>query len=200
MDVDLRVTQAEIVKIGHPALRQGTRMVPQGLFGAPALYELIEVMRATLQGQGVGLAAPQIAVPLRLFVIEDTEDRMSHLSPEQRRDRRRYPYSFEAIINPTWRATSSHTVIEQEGCLSIPGFRADVPRYWAIEAEGFRPDGERKRWSVEGWPARIFQHEIDHLDGWLLTDRMLPRTLASTDPHGVGASSALLERLGLSDL
>jgi peptide deformylase len=200
MDFDFRVTPAEIVKIGHPALRQGTRMVPQELFGTTALYELIEVMRATLAGQGVGLAAPQIAVPLRLFVIEDTEDRMSHLSPEQRRVRRRDPYSFEAIINPTWRATSSHTVIEQEGCLSIPGLRADVPRYWKIEAEGFRPDGGRKRWSVEGWPARIFQHEIDHLDGWLLTDRMLPRTLASTDPHGVGASSSLLERLGLFDL
>jgi peptide deformylase len=84
------------------------------------------------------------------------EDRMSHLGLERRRDRRRYPYSFEAIINPTWRATSSHIVIEQEGCLSIPGFRADVPRYWAIRAEGFRPDGERKHWSLEGWPARIF--------------------------------------------
>jgi peptide deformylase len=202
MDFDFGLAPAEIVKIGHPALRQGTRMVPQELFGTAALYELIEVMRATLAGQGVGLAAPQIAVPLRLFVIEDTEDRMSHLSPEQRRDRRRYPYPFEAIINPTWRTTSSHTVIEQEGCLSIPGFKADVPRYWAIEVEGYRPDGEQKRWSVEGWPARIFQHEIDHLDGWLLTDRMLPRTLTlvSADLHGVGASSALLERLGLSDL
>jgi peptide deformylase len=200
MGFDFRVTPAEIVKIGHPALRQGTRMVPKELFGTPALYELIEVMRATLAGQGVGLAAPQIAVPLRLFVIEDTEDRMRHLSPEQRRDRRRYPYPFEAIINPTWRASSSNIVIEQEGCLSIPGFRADVPRYWAIEAEGFHPDGEPKRWALEGWPARIFQHEIDHLDGWLLTDRMLPRTLASTDPYGVGVSSALLERLGLSGL
>ena len=200
MKFDSRVTPAEIVKIGHPGLRHGTRMVPQELFGTPALHELIEVMRATLAGKGVGLAAPQIAVPLRLFVIEDSEDRMSHLSPEQRRDLHRYPYPFEAIINPTWRATSSRTVIEQEGCLSIPGFKADVPRYWAIEAEGCHPDGDRKRWSVQGWPARIFQHEIDHLDGWLMTDRMLPRTLTSTDSHGIGASSGLLERLGLSDL
>jgi peptide deformylase len=197
MDSDSQLLRAEIIKIGHPALRQGTRMVPQELFGSPVLYELIEIMRATLAGQGVGLAAPQIAVPLRLFVVEDTEDRMSHLSPEQRRDRCRYPYPFEAIINPTWRATSSRTVIEQEGCLSIPGFRTDVPRYWAIEVEGCRPDGERKHWSVEGWPARIFQHEIDHLDGCLMTDRMLPRTLASADPHGVGVSSSLLERLGI---
>lgn len=200
MHFDSRVTPAEIVKIGHPVLRHGTRSVPQELFGTPALCELIEVMRATLAGRGVGLAAPQIAVPLRLFVIEDTEERMGHLSPEQRRDRLRHPYPFEAIINPIWRATSPRTVIEQEGCLSIPGFTADVPRYWAIEAEGVRPDGEWKRWSVEGWPARIFQHEIDHLDGRPMTDRMLPGTPTSTDPHGVGAPSGLLERLGLSDL
>jgi peptide deformylase len=197
MSIDSRMTPAEIVKIGHPALREGTRMVSQELFGTAVLYELIEIMRATLAGQGVGLAAPQIAVPLRLFVIEDTEERMSHFSSEQLRGRNRYPYPFEAIINPVWRATSPRVVIEREGCLSIPGFKADVPRYWAIEAEGYRSDGERKRWSVEGWPARIFQHEIDHLDGCLMTDRMLPRTLASTDPHGVGASSDLLERLGI---
>lgn len=200
MHFEARVEPAEIVKIGHPALRHGTRMVSQELFDTPALYELIEVMRATLAGLGVGLAAPQIAVPLRLFVIEDSEDRMSHLSPEQRKSRHRYPYPFEAILNPVWRATSSRTVIEQEGCLSIPGFIADVPRYWAIEVEGFHPDGKRHRWSAEGWPARIFQHEIDHLDGRLLTDRMLSGTLTSTDPHGVGVPSSLLERLGLSDL
>ena len=200
MNFDCSVAPAEIVKIGHPALRHGTRVVPQELFGTPALYELIEVMRATLAGQGVGLAAPQIAVPLRLFVIEDTEDRMSKLSLEQRRERHRYPYPFEAIVNPTWRAVTPRTAIEQEGCLSIPGLTASVPRYWAIEVEGCGPDGERKRWSVEGWPARIFQHEIDHLDGCLMTDRMLPRTLTSTDPHGSGASSGLLERLGLSNV
>lgn len=200
MNFDSWVTPAQIVKIGHPALRHGTRPVPQELFGSAALEELIEVMRATLAGQGVGLAAPQIAVPLRLFVIEDTEERMSKLSLEQRRQRHRYPYPFEAVINPTWCAISSRTAIEEEGCLSIPGFVASVPRYWAIEVDGYHLDGERKRWSLEGWPARIFQHEIDHLDGCLMTDRMLPRTLASTDSHGTGVSSDLLERLGLPDL
>jgi peptide deformylase len=127
MNVESRIAPAEIVKIGHPALRLGARTVPQELFGTSALYELIEVMRATLAGQGVGLAAPQIAVPLRLFVIEDAEDRMSHLSAEQRRDRHRYPYPFEAVINPTWHAISPRTVIEQEGCLSIPGLTAAFP-------------------------------------------------------------------------
>jgi peptide deformylase len=187
MSSDVPPTAVEIVKVGHPALRNGTRRVPQKLFGTPALDALIEVMRATLAGKGVGLAAPQIAVPLRLFVIEDTQERMSHLTPEQQTARNRYPFPFEAVLNPIWYATSPETVIETEGCLSIPGLKADVPRYWAIEVEGFQPNGERKTWSVKGWPARIFQHEIDHLDGRLFTDCMLPRTLTSTEPLGTGA-------------
>jgi peptide deformylase len=85
MDSNSNIPPAEIIRIGHPALRHGTRLVSQELFNAPVLYELIEVMRATLAEQGVGLAAPQIAVPLRLFVVEGTEAKMSHLSPEQRR-------------------------------------------------------------------------------------------------------------------
>ena len=198
MSLDVPATPVEIVKVGHPALRNGTRSVPQELFGTAALHELIEVMRATLAGKGVGLAAPQIAVPLRIFVIEDTQDRMSHLSPEQQRARNRYPFLFEAVINPVWYATSLEMVIETEGCLSIPGLKADVSRYWAIEVHGFQPNGQRKTWSLKGWPARIFQHEIDHLDGRLLTDCMLPRTLTSTEPHGTGASSELLQRLAIS--
>ena len=198
MSFDVPATPVGIVKVGHPALRNGTRSVPQELLGTPALHELIDVMRATLAGKGVGLAAPQIAVPLRLFVVEDTEDRMSHLTPGQQKARNRYPFPFEAVINPIWYATSPDMVIETEGCLSIPDFKADVSRYWAIEVEGFQPNGQRKTWSFKGWPARIFQHEIDHLDGRLLTDCMLPRTLTSTEPHGTGASTDLLQRLAIS--
>ena len=198
MSCDVPAPPVEIVKVGHSALRNGTRSVPQELFGTPALHELIEVMRVTLAGSGVGLAAPQIAVPLRLFIVEDTQERMGHLTPEQQKARNRYPFPFEAVINPIWYATSPEMVIETEGCLSIPGFKADVCRYWAIEVKGFQPNGQRKTWSVKGWPARIFQHEIDHLDGRLLTDRMLPRTLTSTEPHGTGASSDLLQRLAIA--
>lgn len=198
MTTNIAVHPAEIVRIGHPVLREGTRMVSRELFGSAALNELIEVMRLTLAGKGVGLAAPQIAVPLRLFVIEDTEDRMQHITAEQRQARHRDPFPFEAVINPTWRATSPRIVIEPEGCLSIPGFRADIPRFWSIEAEGYTAKGERKRWALEGWPARIFQHEIDHLDGWLLTDRMLAHTLASTEAVGTGVDAELLAKLGVN--
>jgi peptide deformylase len=102
------------------------------------------------------------------------------------------------VINPTWRAASNQMSIEVEGCLSIPGLRAAVPRYWEIEVEGRQPDGEPKTWSLKGWPARIFQHEIDHLDGRLLTDSMLPRTLATTGPTGTGVDRGLLERLTIA--
>jgi peptide deformylase len=197
MDTVSSVKAAEIVKVGHPALRLGTRLVRKDLFGSAALNELIEVMKATLKGNGVGLAAPQIAVPLRLFVAEDPEERMKHLSAEQRDKLGRHPFPFEAVINPNWRARSSRMEIETEGCLSIPGLKVDVPRYWEIEVEGHAPDGEERRWRIEGWRARIFQHEIDHLDGCLITDRMLPATLISTEPHGVGAPPDLLARLGL---
>jgi peptide deformylase len=116
MSFDVPATPVEIVKVGHSALRNGTRNVPQELFGTSALHELIEVMRVTLAGNGVGLAAPQIAVPLRLFIVEDTQERMGHLTPEQQKARNRYPFPFEAVISPIWYATSPEMVIETEGC------------------------------------------------------------------------------------
>jgi peptide deformylase len=184
-------TAAEIVRIGHPALRSGTNTVPSELIGTRKLDELIDIMRATLQGRGVGLAAPQLAVPLRLFVIEDMVDYASKVPQEEVERREITPYPFEVIINPIWRATSPETVIFREGCLSIPGFTADVPRYREIEVEGLTHNGVSKLWRLKGWPARIFQHEIDHLDGRLFVDAMQPRTLAVTENYGSGLSFSL---------
>jgi peptide deformylase len=191
MDENKQSAAAEIVRVGHPALRSGTKSVPLELIGKRKLNELIEIMRMTLKGKGVGLAAPQLAVPLRLFVIEDTIANPSRLSREELERRERTPYPFEVIINPIWRATSPETVIFAEGCLSIPGFTADVPRYRKIEVEGFTRDGVSKLWRLKGWPARIFQHEIDHLDGRLFVDTMQPRTLAVTEGYGDGLSFSL---------
>ena len=184
-----------IVKFPDPILQRPTE--PVTAFDDDLRLLVDDMFESMYVAHGIGLAAPQIAVPLRLFVIEDTEDRMQHLTAEQRRDRHRDPFPFEAVINPTWRATSPRVAIEPEGCLSIPGYKADIPRFWAIEAEGYTPKGERKRWSLEGWPARIFQHEIDHLDGLLLTDRMLAHTLASIEPLGDGVDADLLAKLGV---
>src|SRR5258707_8727937 len=124
MSFDVPAIPVEIVKVGHSALRNGTRSVPQELFGTPALHELIDVMRVTLAGNGVGLAAPQIAVPLRLFVVEDTQDRMIHLTPEQQNARNRYPFPFEAVLNPNCDLTFPAIGIGTEGGVTIPGFKA----------------------------------------------------------------------------
>src|SRR5258708_1025456 len=156
MSLEVPATAVEIVKVGHPALRNGTPNVPQELFGTPALHELIEVMRATLAGKGVGLAAPQIAVPLRLFVVEDTHERMSHLTPEQQKARHRYPFPFEAVINPIWYATSPEMVIETEGCLSIPGLTAGVFPYCAVEVEGIQPHCQPEPSSPQTIPTPPF--------------------------------------------
>src|SRR3979490_2862181 len=112
MSFDVPATPVEIVRVGHSALRSGTRSVPQELFGTAALHELIEVMRGNFERKGVGLGAPQIAVPLRLFVIEDTPERMSHLTPEQKKGRSVASSPLEKVIQPFWFATSTEMVIE----------------------------------------------------------------------------------------
>src|SRR3981189_3746045 len=100
MRFDVPYTTVETFIGRQEALRNATRSVPQELFGTPALQELIELRRASLAGKGVGLAAPQIAVPLRLFVVEDTQEQMGHLTSRQQQARNRYPFPFEAVINP----------------------------------------------------------------------------------------------------
>ena len=139
------------------------------LFGTPALHELIDVMRVTLAGNGVGLAAPQSAVPLRLFVVEDTQDRMSHLSPEQQKGRNRYPFPFEAVINPIWYATSREMVIETEGCLSIPVLR----RMFAATRRSRSKDFSRKASGKPG-PSKDGRHASFNMKSITLTDGCLP--------------------------
>src|ERR1700738_426377 len=167
MSFDVPATPVEIVKVGHSALRNGTRSVPQELFGTPALHELIDVMRVTLTGNGVGLAAPQIAVPLRLFVVEDTQDRMSLLTPEQQKARNRYPLPFEAVINPIWYATSPEMVIETEGCLSIPGFKADAATGRSRLKDFSRMAGGKPGPSKDGRHASFNMKSITLADGCL---------------------------------
>ena len=122
--------------------------------------------------------------------------------------------SLGAVVHPRFRADPVHLLF------SGPGQRRhqQLDQWCTLDDKGvyllltelvasLRPcggtcwspaNGRRKTWSVKGWPARIFQHEIDHLDGRLFTDCMVPRTLTSTEPHGTGASTDLLQRLAIS--
>lgn len=148
----------EIVTLPAPVLRRKARKVTD--FGQE-LQDLIEDMIETMRAApGVGLAAPQVNESLRVIVVEfgDEEDEEA-------------PRKLYVVVNPEIVRYSKETVTGTEGCLSIPGFVGEVERFQAVTIKGFNRHGKPQRIRAEGWLARIFQHEIDHLEGVLYIDR-----------------------------
>ena len=150
----------EIVTIPEPVLRKKARKVTD--FG-PELQVLIDDMVETMRNApGVGLAAPQVASPLRVIVVEFGDEENEEVPPK-----------LYTMVNPEIVRVSEETVVGTEGCLSIPGFIGDVERLDQITIKGQNRFGKPMRVKANGWLARIFQHEIDHLNGVLFTDRAL---------------------------
>ncbi|WP_026533430.1 peptide deformylase [Arthrobacter sp. H41] len=173
VDTVLSAELPPIVHAGHPVLR--TPALPfDGQFDDAVLHLLLETMRRVMHAApGVGLAAPQIGIPLRIAVLEDKgveDDYVAAL-------RLRTPLPFFAIINPSYAAAGSETASFYEGCLSVPGYQAVVERHRDVDLSYTRPDGRPVTERFSGWPARIAQHETDHLDGTLYLDRALLRSL-----------------------
>jgi peptide deformylase len=127
----------------------------------------------------VGLAAPQIGVDLALVVLEDSEALMARLSREERAARGRTPFPLTVIANPVLAVRGEAKATFFEGCLSVPGYMALVERALEVEVTGSDARGDPVAWRVSGWPARILQHEVDHLAGTLYIDRMIARTFAT---------------------
>jgi peptide deformylase len=151
----------EIVTHPAPVLRKKARKITD--FG-PELQSLIDDMVETMRdAPGVGLAAPQVGVPLQLIVIEYSEK-----AEEQENED---PPKLYTIVNPEIIRFSGEMEFGTEGCLSIPGFVGDVERPLAITLKGQNRRGQPLRLKAQGWLARIFQHEVDHLNGVLFTDR-----------------------------
>ena len=149
------------------------------------IKQLIEHMRETMNdAPGVGLAAPQIGMPLQLAVIEDKQEYFAGTSPQQIAEREREPVPFHVIINPVLHAELPAEVEFFEGCLSLPGYTAIVPRAHRVRVECLDHSGTPQVVDASGWYARILQHEIDHLRGTLYLDRMLSRTFCSVENHG----------------
>ncbi len=143
--------------------------------------ELIAAMRETMHdAPGVGLAAPQIGLPLQIAVIEDKPEYLKDAPPEFIRERERMPVPFHVIVNPRLIATGEQ-VSFYEGCLSLAGFTAVVPRARTVRVECLDHHGEPQVINASGWHARILQHEIDHLNGTVYIDRMHPRTFSALD-------------------
>jgi peptide deformylase len=168
-----------IVSAGDPVLRTRASEVTEDKLGSPDLLNLVELMIATMRAApGVGLAAPQIGLSLRVIVLEDPADVVASLSDEARASRGRVAFPVIAIVNPVLHLVEGETATFFEGCLSVPGYSAQVTRALTVEVTGKTPTGEPLSWRVSGWPARILQHECDHLDGTLYVDKMDSRTLA----------------------
>ena len=168
-----------IVQAGDPVLRQPARPLSLDEIQSTAIQQLIEDMKETMRAApGVGLAAPQVGLPLQLAVLEDAPEYHANATAEELAERERAIVPFHVIINPT--ITLAGPEVEfYEGCLSVEGWMALVPRAQAVRVEALDEQGRDVRLSARGWHARILQHEIDHLHGTLCVDRMDPRTLSN---------------------
>ena len=171
-----------IVHAGEPVLRQQARALSPKEIKSKEIQKLIEQMRETMRGApGVGLAAPQIGLSLQLAVIEDRKEYHKDVSAEQLKLRERQPVPFHVVINPRIQNANDGQIAEFfEGCLSLPGYFALVPRKRNVLVECLDHRGNPKNIEASGWYARILQHEIDHLHGNLYIDRMHSRSFSST--------------------
>jgi peptide deformylase len=172
----------KIAQVGEPVLRQAARPLSAKEIASDEIQKLIVDMRETMQdAPGVGLAAPQVGLSLQLAVIEDREEYLQDIPADQLRERERQPVAFHVIINPEIVVTTDTRAKFFEGCLSLAGFSAIVPRACRVRVECLDEHGQRKIIEATGWYARILQHEIDHLQGNLYIDRMQSRTFTSLD-------------------
>lgn len=166
-----------IVRAGDPVLRTPARDVSIETLRTPEFQQLIARMIATMRAApGVGLAAPQIGVSSRLIVLEDRAEFLAHLDPEIVAERERVAFPVKVFVNPVLTVVGDERATFYEGCLSVPGYSALVKRHREVEVSGLDEQGTMQRWRVKGWPARILQHEVDHIDGNLYVDRMLSRS------------------------
>ena len=172
----------KLVQVGEAVLRNSARELSRDEIRSRDIRQLIDFMHETLRdAPGVGLAAPQVGEGIQLAIVEDLPEYSRNLTPEQLTERERKPVPFHAIINPTISPIGEPEIDFFEGCLSLTGFTAIVPRYRHVRVDYLDQCGQPKSIEASGWYARILQHEIDHLNGTLYIDRMYSRTFMSLD-------------------
>ena len=155
-----------VLRLGDPSLREQAVVVPPEAFGSAELEALVTDLRDTMAARdGAGLAAPQIGVGLRVVIFGITHNPRYPEAP---------PIAETVLINPLITPLGEERCSGWEGCLSVPGLRGAVPRWSRIRYEGVDPAGLPMVREVEGFHARVVQHECDHLDGVLFPDRVEP--------------------------
>lgn len=154
----------KVSRLGHPVIRTPAQAVAKETITSPVMQRLLDDMIETMREyDGVGLAAPQVHASQQIAVIEVTQNR-------------RYPgegpIPLTVLINPKIHQMSKKQLVDWEGCLSVEGFRGQVPRAESLEVEAYNRKGEKVRFHAHGFFARVIQHECDHLLGKVFLDRM----------------------------
>lgn len=152
-------TSLRILKYPHPLLRAGNATVAEDEFNDKLKQTAREMLKIMYASRGVGLAAPQVGVNIRLLVFNPEGDSKAFLQEV-------------VMVNPVIVGSSKRTEVEPEACLSFPGMSGNVRRHEWVKVEGYRLNGKKFRVKYEGWKARIFQHEFDHLEGVMYIDRL----------------------------
>lgn len=174
----------DIVAVGDPVLRRRARELRPEEIATPFVQELIAAMRHTVRGRGVGLAAPQVGESLRIVVVRDDIEYLEAISEARLEELGRRELQEHVLVNPELTLVGDESAEFFEGCLSVSGLAAIVRRSTEVEVRALNELGQPVELRWRGWPARILQHEVDHLDGTLYVDRMDSRTLTTIGNQG----------------
>ena len=173
-----------IVQVGDPVLRASTATVDLSDIRTPEMQNLIAGMVAAMRSApGIGLAAPQVGVSKRVIVMEDRREMTEGLPRDVLIEREREPHPLRVLINPVMTLVGSDTRDFFEGCLSIKGYTAMVTRHCEVSVSYVDEKGDRQEWRARGWPARVMQHEYDHLERVLYTDKMIRKSFMSAEEY-----------------
>jgi len=166
------------VQIGDPVLRKVADELPKELITSPEIKFLVSRMTKVMKDYNlVGLSAPQIGISLRIFIMAFGDEIKEEFTPAIYKAKEMSTFPLTVFINPEMKILDHRKIVLEEGCASVVGFIADVPRNYSVQVSATDINGSPIEHKLKGWNARIAQHEFDHLNGILFTDLMDRKSL-----------------------
>ncbi|KAG6457375.1 hypothetical protein O3G_MSEX010262 [Manduca sexta] len=167
-----------VIQIGDPTLRKVCEPVPVDKIKTKEVQTVIQKLTFVVNKyEAFGMSAPQIGINMRIFVMQHTAKQLSRVPKVNAQMMGLITVPFTVFVNPTLKVLNYQKVVRAEGCESVQGYTAEVPRYKEVQITGYDQDGEPLSRTYKDWTARIAQHEMDHLDGKLYVDIMDKKTL-----------------------